>query len=49
MIRGHHIYKRIGFIPTILKILLVNLDPANGHDRFAMAVLKAGAVVGHVP
>ena len=41
--------REFGFIPTILKVLLVNLDPANGHDRFAMAVLKAGAVVGHMP
>lgn len=48
VIRGHHIYKRI-WTPTITEILSVNFDPANRHDHFTIAVLKAGAVVGHVP
>ena len=48
VIRGHHIYKRI-WIPTVTEILSVNFDPANRHNRFAIAVLKAGAIVGHVP
>ena len=39
----------IGYKTCVPKVLLVNLDPANGHDCFAMAVLKAGAVIGHVP
>ena len=45
---GHHVYKRI-WTPTIAEILSVNTDPTNRHDRFAIAVLKAGAIVGHVP
>ena len=48
VIRGHHVYKRI-WTPTIAEILSVNTDPTNRHDRFAIAVLKAGAIVGHVP
>ena len=48
VIRDHHIYKTI-WPPTAAEILSVNFDPANRHDRFAIAVLKAGAIVGHVP
>ena len=48
VIRGHHVYKRI-WTPTTGEILSVNSDPANRHDRFARAVLKVGAIVGHVP
>ena len=45
---GHHVYKRI-WTPTTAEILSVNTDPTNSHDRFAITVLKAGAIVGHVP
>ena len=48
VICGHHVYKRI-WTPTTAEILSLNTDPTNRHDRFAIAVLKAGAIVGHVP
>ena len=48
VIRGHHIYKRV-WTPIIGEILSVAIDSANRHDRFAVAVLKAGAIVGHIP
>ena len=48
VIHGHHVYKRI-LAPTAAEILSVNFDPAIKHNRFAIAVLKAGTFVGHVP
>ena len=40
VIRVHHIYKRI-WTHTVTEILSVNFDPANRHNCFAIAVLKA--------
>ena len=48
VIGGHHVYKRI-WTPIIAEIFSVNTDPTNRHDRFAMGVLKADIIVGHVP
>ena len=48
VIRGHHIYKGV-WTPITAEIPSVTTDLANRHDRFVVAVLKAGAIVGHVP
>ena len=48
VICGHHVYKRV-WTPITAEILSVITDLANRHNHFAVAVLKAGAIVGHVP
>ena len=47
VICGHHVYKRSWTSPTA-GILSVNTNSTNRHDYFAITVLKAGAIVGHV-
>ena len=37
------------WISITAEILSVTTDLANRHDHFAVAVLKAGGIVGHVP
>ena len=49
VVRGHHIYKRV-WSPTIGEVLQLSREERNEHDRFAVCLLKPGAVtVGHVP
>ena len=49
VIRGHHVYKTI-WTPYIGETLLAQKDPANSHDRRAVAIVTLErAVVGHVP
>ena len=49
VVRGHHIYKRV-WSPTIGEVLQLSREEGNEHDRFAVCLLKPGAVtVGHVP
>ena len=45
VIRGHHIYKSV-WIPFIGEELVVEAEDSNKH---AVAVMKDGCVVGHVP
>ena len=47
-VRGHHIYKEL-WTPFIGEELQTAQEPENGHDPFAVAVLKEGVIVGHVP
>lgn len=47
-IRGHHVYHTI-WTPIIGEVLPVKRELTNDYDRFAVAVLKDGEVVGHVP
>ena len=47
-IRGHHVYHTV-WTPIINKVLPVKRELTNDFDRFAVAVLKGGEVVGHVP
>ena len=47
VIRGHHVYKAI-WTPALREELIVKAD-GNVHDEHAMAVVKEGNVVGHMP
>ena len=48
MIRGHHIYKSI-WTPVVGEELTLQREDSNDHDLHAVAVVKDGNVVGHVP
>ena len=48
VIRGYHVYKDI-WVPTIGEILFCEQEPGNKEDRFAVAILSHGNIVGHVP
>ena len=49
VVRGHHIYKRV-WSPIIGEVLELLREEESEHDRFAVYLLKPGAVtVGHVP
>ena len=42
VIRGHHVYKSV-WTP------MVAAEDDNEHDRYTIAVMKDGYVVGHIP
>lgn len=46
-IKGYHAYMNI-WEPTIGEVLKARLEPENEFDKFAVAVEKSGAVVGHL-
>ena len=48
MVRGYHVYKDI-WISSVGEELPCQREPANLHDRHAVAVMKDGTVVGHIP
>ena len=48
VIRGHHIYKSI-WTPVVGGILMLKTEDGNSYDAHAVAVIKDGCVVGHVP
>ena len=48
VIRGHHIYKVI-WMPTLGEELQLMPEEDNIHDNHAVAVMKEGNVVGHMP
>ena len=47
-IRGHHVYHTI-WTPIVGEVLPTKRELTNDYDRYAVAVLKDGEVVGHVP
>ena len=47
-IRGHHVYHTT-WTPIVGEVLPVKRELTNAYDRFAVAVLKDGEVVGHIP
>ena len=47
-VRGVHTYKHI-WEPKEGQVLLLKREQDNTEDKFAVAVVKSGAVVGHVP
>ena len=47
-IRGHHIYKDV-WTPVVGETLLLRREPSNVKDDQAIAVVKDGEVVGHIP
>ena len=48
MVRGYHVYKDV-WAATDREILQCRRETSNRFDPFAVAVIKDGAVVGHVP
>ena len=48
VVRGHHIYKAL-WTPSIGEELLVEREDGNQHDDHAVAVIKNGDIVGHMP
>ena len=47
-VRGHHVYKDF-WVPIEGEVLQCSRETSNWHDPFAVAILKDGTVVGHVP
>ena len=47
-VRGYHIYKNI-WDTSIGEELACQREPSNGVNRYAVAVIKYDAVVGHLP
>lgn len=47
-VRGVHAYKD-NWEPREGEVLLLKRKPDNVEDKFAVAVMKSGAVAGHVP
>ena len=48
VVRGHHVYKAV-WTPALREELIVKAEDGNAHDEHAMAVVKEGNVVGHMP
>ena len=48
VVRGHHIYQK-SWTPVIGEVLTVEREENNPHDDHAVAVMKNGNIVGHVP
>ena len=48
VVRGHHIYKVI-WTPEVGEDLQLRPEDHNEHDTYAVAVVKGGSIVGHVP
>ena len=46
--RGFHAYQNI-WNPRTGEVLALEREPDNPEDKFAVAVMKTGSVVGHVP
>ncbi len=47
-IRGYHAYKE-DWIPTTGEQLVLRREPGNPKDHRAVAIIKDGEIVGHVP
>jgi len=47
-VRGHHVYQS-RWTPYIGECLVIKREPDNVHDKFAVAVIYEGDVVGHLP
>ena len=47
-VRGFHVYSAV-WNPTIGEVLPCRREPTNVTDRYAVAVLDSGTIVGHLP
>ena len=47
-VRGYHEYKHL-WTPSIGEVLVVKQERGNRHDKHAVAIVKDGTIVGHVP
>lgn len=48
MVRGYHIYRDI-WQATVNEELACQREIGNAADPFAVAIIKSGVIVGHVP
>jgi len=48
IIRGHHIYKAL-WTPVVGETVQVCREPSNPYDIHAVAIVKDGTTIGHVP
>ena len=48
VVRGHHIYKTY-WMPVVGEELTLEMEDDNEHDEHAVAVMKDGYIVGHMP
>ena len=46
--RGYHVYKDI-WAAAVGEVLACRREPSNASDRYAIAVLKHGTIIGHLP
>lgn len=47
-VTGHHIYKEI-WSPETNETLFGHMEPENPYDLYAVAIVKDGKTVGHIP
>ena len=47
-VRGHHAYQET-WLPHVQEVLLLEREPLNSVDNYAVTIVKSGTVVGHVP
>ena len=47
-VRGYHVYKDV-WAATVGEVLACRREPSNASDRYAIAVLKRGSIIGHLP
>ncbi len=48
MVRGYHVYKDV-WVAADGQLLQCRRETSNGHDPFAVAVIRDGTIVGHLP
>uniref|UniRef100_A0A1X7U355 HIRAN domain-containing protein n=1 Tax=Amphimedon queenslandica TaxID=400682 RepID=A0A1X7U355_AMPQE len=48
VITGHHVYKTV-WTPIISEELHTEVEDDNGHNKYAVAVMKSNGIVGHMP
>ena len=44
---GHHIYKSMWML--VIEQLVLEKEPANPHDKFAVTVIKYSQIMGNIP
>ena len=47
-VRGYHVYKDI-WAAAVEELLTCSREPTNASDRYAVAVIKGGTTIGHLP
>ena len=48
VVRGFHVYREI-WSPVLGEELSTQQEPGNPEDRYAVAVMRSGSIVGHIP
>ena len=47
-VKGHHVYQAM-WVAVVGEELACEREPTNASDRYAVAVLKDGVIIGHLP